>query len=170
MRDFKEAIWPILLWFAWGMLLAAIAMQMGCGPQPPPDHISISSDFSTPEAETIRSAIDDWCDAVGWCPLEVIRAERGRVLLLDDLPERKPCPVGTTCSTAANNDGDTIKVARNRMAAEDMTQLWVAVAHEIGHYCIRGHTGTGLMAEYHRIGDPVEIDQVAINAWRAGCD
>ncbi len=145
----------------------------GCGwPNDPPAYYAIDSEFPEEQRETIRAAYDAWCEAEGYCPQEAIWADRGRVMLIDDLPENeyteKHCPPGRECTTSGHNTGgDNVVVARNRARGDDLGALWVVVAHEIGHYCTE-HTKTGLMAAAQ--DEPIlEIDQVAIRAWERGC-
>lgn len=142
----------------------------GCASQPPPDHVSIQPGFSEAETTVIRSALDAWCEAVGWCPPDAIWVDRGRIELVDHIDQGdapKLCSPGKTCQVSAENDGDNVNVLRDRHV-RDLDTLWIEVAHEIGHYCT-GHTATGLMSAVHDDGEPLVIDDVAIAAWRAGC-
>lgn len=157
--------------------LAFACLALACGPKPPPDHFSIASDFSAPEAETIRAAVDGWCDAVDYCPTEVRWAERGRITMVDSVSAE--CPAGTDCRAFGQSvDEDRIEIARNRYSPDDMAQFWVSISHEIGHYCTNfasrgvdenGHTRTGLMAPAHDAGEALIIDTLARVAWKNGC-
>lgn len=163
-----EVFWPGLIWLAY--LLMAAGLISGCGTPPPPDHVSIQPGFSESETTVIRSALDAWCDAVGWCPSDAIWVDRGRIELVDHIDQGdapKLCSTGKTCQVSAENDGDNVNVLRDRHV-RDLDTLWIEVAHEIGHYCT-GHTATGLMAAVHDAGEPLVIDDVAVAAWRAGC-
>lgn len=159
---------------AFAAVLALSINGWGCAewPNDPPDFFVIDSEFPEPQREVIRAAFDAWCDAEGYCPEEALWADRGRVMLVDDLPEgdhaRRNCPEGRTCLTSGTNKGgDNVVIARERARSEDLSALWVVVAHEIGHYCT-DHTDKGLMAATQ--GEPVfEIDETARRAWRAGC-
>jgi hypothetical protein len=148
------------------VILFLILLFSGCGGGPP-DSISISSEFTAEQQEVIRSAVDGWCDAVGWCPEETLDSDRGRISLVDDLPEADYACDG--CMTYAANDGDNIRVVRNPVVLDDLSSFWITIAHELGHYCT-GHTGTGLMAAVHSFNEVPSIDQVANNAWHKGCD
>jgi len=142
-----------------------------CAPSAPP-YFSISSDFSAAERETIRAAVDAWCESdAASCPDEVGWSERGRFELVDDLPEENmaACPEGRTCAVNANNDGDNIRIARNR-AATGLDHLWHIAAHEWGHFCIDGHRpASELMTAVEADAPLLEIDEVAVGAWHAGC-
>lgn len=157
-------------------LLACSALALvACGAPEPPRYVSIDIEFSVAERETIRATIDDWCGAVGWCPEERVGwTERGRFLLVDDLPEtdftERVCPPTATCKTSGHNDGDNVVIARNRPRADSLDALWMVAAHEIGHYCLPGkHTDNGLMAAAHVPADVLEVDAEAVSAWREGC-
>lgn len=153
---------------------AAIALLTACGAPEPPRFISIDSEFSEPERETIRDAVDAWCQSdAHWCPEEIVgRVERGRFELVDDLPEDgytlKVCPADKTCTTSGHNDGDNVRVARNRPSL-GLDALWLIAAHESGHFCKDGHTKTGLMAAAHKPADVLEVDETAVRAWKDGC-
>lgn len=149
-------------------------LGVACGAPEPPRYVSLDNEFSIGERESIRAAIDDWCDAVGWCPEEQGWTERGRFVLVDDLPEsdftERVCPPGKTCKTSAHNDGDNIEIARNRPRSDSLDALWTIAAHEVGHYCLPGeHTKNGLMAAAHAPADVLEIDETAVSAWKDGC-
>lgn len=143
---------------------------VGCAAQEPPAYYSVDSEFSEAEAGVIDAAIADWCEAVGWCPEKALWSERGRFELVDDLPEGRlaACPEGRVCEVAGNNDGDVVRVARQRPAQDDLSAFWMVVAHEIGHFCTE-HTERGLMAAYHEVDDALEIDPESVRAWHAGC-
>lgn len=148
------------------------ATLLACGREPPPDFLSIDSAFSEAEAETIRSAADAWCDAVGWCPEEVIWADRGRITLVDDLPSTneavRACPPGATCTVSARwLSGGNILIARNRLYPDDLGWLWTYTAHEMGHHC-SDHLDTGLMSTL-AFASANTIDDAAIKSWRQGC-
>lgn len=153
--------------------LVALALLLVACAYPPPEHFSIDDAFAPGQAETIRAAFDAWCDAAGYCPTEVLYAERGRVMLVDDLPEDertiRDCPEAFECSVSATNSGlDEILVARNRSHPEDLDRLWWIVTHEIGHYCTE-HTRGGLMAASPDTSGELVIDAEAVAAWHR-CD
>lgn len=87
-------------------------------------------------------------------------------------PRALPCPPGATCEVEGHNDGDTVRILREGEAHStlDLDRLWIIVAHEAGHFCKHGHTATGLMSAVHNPGEPLVIDDVAIAAWRGGCE
>lgn len=154
-------------------ILLALSLVCCGWPNDPPDFFVIDSEFPEEQHEAIRAAFDGWCEAVGYCPTEALWADRGRVMLVDDLPEddytRRHCPEGRTCQTnATNSGGDNVKVARQRVLPDDMASLWYTVAHEIGHYCTE-HTKAGLMAAVGADDREYVIDDVAVAAWRSGC-
>lgn len=162
------------------VLLLLCINGWGCGFPEPPSHYVIDSSFrdENPEIadqklEVIRAAFDGWCDAVGYCPEEALWSDRGRVMLVDDLPEDEytveHCPEGRECKTSAHNvGGDNVIVARDRVRVDELDALWVVIAHEIGHYCT-DHTKIGLMAPAQ--DEPiVQIDETAIRAWERGCN
>lgn len=155
------------------LLVAAALALVACGAPEPPRYISIDSEFSEAERETIRAAVYDWCASdARWCPEEIGWAERGRFELVDDLPEddytRRVCPADKTCTTSGHNDGDNVRIARNRPSL-GLDALWLIAAHEAGHFCKDGHTKHGLMAAAHKPADVLEVDDEAVRAWKAGC-
>lgn len=140
----------------------------------PPEFFVISDEFSESERDTIRDVFAAWCDAADYCPTEAIWADRGRVILVDDLPEdgytRRHCPEGRTCTTnGVNVGGKNIEIAANRVEPDSLGHLWVDVAHEVGHYCALDHTDRGLMSPTRPDGMPLEIDSDAVEAWHSGC-
>jgi hypothetical protein len=153
----------------------------GCGLPPPPDYYSIDPGFTAPQAETIRSVFDAYCDKVDYCPTEAgtegpVTIERGMIVLVNTLPEdgytRRHCPEGQRCITSGTNDGaNQILVARDRPMADDLAQLWEVVAHEVGHYCIPEHIPGSLMNATDE-GDearPLVVDDKTASAWRSNC-
>jgi hypothetical protein len=151
------------------VLLIALVF-IGCGRQAP-EHFSIDEGFSESEAATIRAAVDAWCEAAGWCPSEVGRAERGRFSLVDhlEMDEGDSCPEGLDCIVGGRNDGDNIRIASDFIAKEGLDVLFTIAAHEVGHFCTE-HTETGLMAAKHRAEDGAAVvDAVAVEAWNDGC-
>jgi hypothetical protein len=152
------------------VVLVLILLAFGCAApdRHPPSTITIDPALSAAEQETIRSTVDAWCDAVGWCPTE--RAwtgdGEGRFELVDDLSERDiVCPEGMQCEVAGRNNGERVAIAANRTGADDMALLWVIVAHEIGHFCHAGHVEHGLMSPYVGRGSLTEIDAEAVRFW-----
>lgn len=159
--------WFLTLFYVLALFFLLMLFS-GCGAPPPPAYFSIDEKFSEPERETIRSVFDAWCVAVDYCPTEALWAERGAVILVDDLPEddytRRVCPEGRDCTTAGTNDNlDAVLVAANR-PQKGLDALWWVVAHEVGHYCTE-HTETGLMGRVAPDDRELVIDDVAIAAW-----
>lgn len=164
----------VLLCYVAIVFVLTLLFGSGCGWPPPPDYYSIDSEFSEPQKGTIRAAFDDWCREADYCPTEALWADRGRVILVDDLPEddytRDHCPEGMRCTTSGtNSQGDVILIAKNRPMADDLAQFWFVVAHEVGHYCIQEHTATGLMIATGGQDDTPEIDALAVRRWHEGC-
>lgn len=151
------------------LVLAFAALLLVACVQSPPEHFSISDDFSEGEASTIRAAVSAWCDAAGWCPTEALWTDSGRFELVDHI-ETMDCPEGyTECTVAGRNDGDVIRIARDRAAPENMAILFIVAAHETGHFCAE-HTARGLMSAFHGSEEAsLEVDAEAVRAWRAGC-
>jgi len=152
--------------------LLALVLFSACAAPEPPRYFSVDSEFNESERKTIHAVVDAWCDAAGWCPEEALWADRGRIMLVDDLPEDEDtarlCPKGATCKVAGNNDGDNVRIARDRPRAENMVAFWGTVAHEIGHFCA-GHSKTGLMVAVRtELSEPV-IDADTVRMWRDGC-
>lgn len=149
------------------VLLLLCVNGWGCASAPPPEHFSVDSDFSESEAAVVRDVMSAWCDAVAYCPDEVLQAERGAVNLVADLDDRGMAAGDVEREVVARNSGDAIRVAANRKY-DSLQVLWVSVAHEVGHYCTE-HTASGLMGALQMTDAPLEIDKVAIDAWHAGC-
>ena len=153
-------------------LLLGCALAFGCAAPEPPRYFSVDSDFGEGERETIHATVDAWCDAVGWCPEEALWSDRGRVMLVDHLPHdeetRSACPDGLTCGVFGRNDGDVVRIARDRIEPDNMAVLFVITAHEIGHFCTE-HTTAGLMAAVQTHASEPVIDAEAAEAWRSGC-
>lgn len=150
-------------------LLVLVFLLAACARQAP-DSFSISPEFSPEVRETIRAAVFDWCDATGDCPEEVGWSERGRFELVESLGDDSDdpdCPEGRTCIRAGNNDGDVIRIARDRPDADDLSVTWTIAAHEWGHYCIEGHLDDGLMAAVRPTA--LAVDSGAVRAWHDGC-
>lgn len=151
------------------MILAGLLLVACAGP---PESYSIDTELSPAEVVVVRDAVAAWCDAVGYCPDERAVVDRGAFRVVDHIPHSHVanCPAGQDCQVVArNHDNDEVWIRRNRNIGDDMGAFWTVIAHEIGHYCIDGHTTTGLMAARHTPGEPLEIDDVAIRAWREGC-
>jgi hypothetical protein len=159
------------------LLVAALAMLgVACGAPEPPRYFSVDSEFSEGERETIRAAVDAWCDSdARSCPEEIGRAERGRFVLVDDIVEPeatlRDCTPGRKCTVSGRNNGTTIEIARNRTAVDDLGFLWTISSHEWGHFCIQGHpVSGGLMAAVHKDDEgSLTVDDEAVRAWREGC-
>lgn len=159
------------------LLLLALCLLAACGPRVPPARVVISDEFSTDERTVIEDAVEGWCEASGgqWCPEIALWADRGRIDLVDDLPEdseaARNCPEGFECVVNANNDGDNIRVARNRNATAPV-RFWRTIVHELGHYCTE-HTDRGLMSPTNGYGEEdaeaLAIDAESLAAWREGC-
>jgi hypothetical protein len=150
-------------------VLIALALVLFVGCANPPEYYSIDPAFSPAEAEVIRDAVAARCDATDYCPTEAAVTDRGAINLVDHIKNTGAdhCPKGHTCIVAGHNDGDSMRIARDRPGSLD--ELWLTVAHEMGHYC-SGHTKRGLMAAVHEEdSEPLIIDQTAINAWFDGC-
>lgn len=145
------------------MKALALFLLCACGATPP-EFFSIDPAFSPEQAETIRSAVSSWCEAVGYCP-EERAAPRGRFIAVDSLPEVFDCPEGSVCKRTGHNDGDNVRL----VPRDDLSALWLVAAHEFGHYCAE-HTAFGLMAARHSPGDALTIDAEAIAAWKEGCE
>ncbi len=152
------------------VFILLIALAAGCLPRVPPEHYSIDSDLPAAHQEVIRDVIDARCAATGWCPTEAAWADRGRIMLVDEIidPEyvEDVCPSGAVCEVDGRNDGDNIRMARNTHAFRELDIFWHAVAHELGHFC-SGHTKSGLMAAIN--DGSTEIDTAARRAWFDGC-
>lgn len=161
-------VWQFNITFACLFLL--LSMASGCAPTAePPETISIDPDFSVEEADTIRSATDAWCGAVGWCPKETDEVSaRGRISRTDVTGRESALGL-----VVGYNDTWRIVLAPG-VARTGM--FWTMVAHEIGHWCTTagmgvdglGHTRTGLMAAVQR-SPAGAIDADAVRLWREGC-
>lgn len=141
----------------------------GCGREVP-EFYSLDSAFSEHERETIHAAVQAWCDATGDCPEFSLWSERGRFVLVDDLEERDmaECPEGRTCAVGGRNNGDIIRIARNRPNQDSLSALWVVAAHEWGHFCTE-HIDEGLMGALQTEDTPMVVDAASVDAWHAGC-
>jgi hypothetical protein len=156
---------------------AALALfAVACGAPEPPRHYSIDVEFSASERATIHAAVDAWCESdARSCPEEIGWAERGRFVLVDDLPEPaetiSACTQGRKCTVSANNNGTSVEIARNRTAPDDLGFLFTIGLHEWGHFCIDGHpVSGGLMAAVHRDDEgALSVDDEAVRAWKDGC-
>lgn len=144
-----------------------IPILIACGAPEAPKYFVVDSALQVGEQETVRSAVDTWCDAVGWCPEEVLWADRGRFYVVSDLSymEGEDCE---RCQVVATNDGDNVKVLADR-DVPDLYTLYASLLHEIGHFCERGHLDTGIMSSVIKEGQQAVIDQEAIDAWHSGC-
>lgn len=162
----EDAAWDFFIMFACVFLLGAILF--GCSGLNPPDAISIDPDFSADQRIAIMSAADAWCQAVGWCPAErawiQFPIQEGAIRKVEGeaLHARKGGQRG------GHNDGWSVVI--DSWLAEQPTLLWIAVAHELGHYCIEHHTRHGIMAGIQDDSRPLEIDEEAVRAWHDGCD
>lgn len=110
-----------------------------------------------------------WCDKVGWCPEEVDETIDGSfVLAYGSLHPQVDETIDGEVS-GRNSGHGYIQVRADGRARGQLDYLWIVAAHELGHYCT-DHLSTGLMAAEHTVGaDPLEIDDAAAEAWRAGC-
>lgn len=151
------------------MIIAALIL-VACG-RTPPEAISFDPELSQAQVEIARDAVDAWCDAVGWCPQESTWTDSGRFIVVGHIDQgaaSRKCPPGAKCEVSAQNTGGNVDILRGNQADEG-DRFWILVAHEIGHYCVEGHTKTGLMSAVHDSGEPLTIDPVAAQAWREGC-
>jgi hypothetical protein len=147
-----------------------LILLAACAPETtPPETFSIDADFPEPVAETIRDAVDAWCDAVGWCPEETSdTTARGRFVFSEATVK-----ASDQGDVAGFNDGWRIVLIPGERSLD---MVWSNVAHEIGHWCSRqggtdgqGHTADGLLAAVQH--EPhMEIDPGAVRAWRDGCE
>jgi hypothetical protein len=152
-------------------VIALALLFVACAPQEPPAYISIDPSFSEGERETILAAVDTWCERAGWCPELALWSERGRFELVDTLEahDMAACPEGRDCVVSGRNDGDRVRIARDRPLPEDMGVLFTIAAHEIGHFCTE-HTSSGLMAAFQQASEgALDVDDVAVAAWHDGC-
>jgi len=156
------------------LLLAAAALAfVGCAAPEPPRYFSISADFSEAERETIRAAVDAWCESdAGSCPEEIGWSDWGRFELVDHIESHEVCARTPGCVVGGKNTHDgRVIIARDRLVADDMTMLWTIAAHEWGHFCIDGHpVSGGLMAAIHEADEgALTVDDEAVSAWKGGC-
>ncbi len=156
-----------LLASIYACIILFLILLFGCAGREPPPTLHISEDFSAAEAETIRSAFDAWCEAVGYCPDEA-PGVYGSIVTAYGLRKRPDMCEG--CYVDADNTGVLIRILADAPARKDLGALWVRIAHEIGHYCNTEHTETGLMAPVRPLrGEPMIIDAAAIALWKEGC-
>jgi hypothetical protein len=155
---------------AYGLLALLVVLLLltmcGCGGQVPPRHYSLDSSFNEAERETVRAAVQEWCDAAAWCPMEALFSEDAHFQMVDSLG-RSVSTGGEEGKVAGKNMGDgRILIARDRPG--DLDTLFIVAAHEIGHLCTE-HTSSGLMADFHVPGEGETVDEIAVAAWHAGC-
>lgn len=152
------------------LVLAACA-----APATPPESYQIDPKFSTDQANDIRLAFSAWCEQVSYCPVEVpwetdhARADwAGKVFLADGYWFEN-----LTDDTAAFNRDPYIAFRLGHPELPHYDNFLRTAMHEIGHYCIAGHTSDGtLMAEQTytvEMANPLEIDREALDAWEDGC-
>lgn len=156
-------------------IVTAFFIASGCAAPRAPRFYSIDEAFSAAEGETIRAAVEAWCEKTNDCPEESAFAEDAHFELVDDLPEdaktAAACPEGAQCVTNGKEQGGRIRIARNRAAADDLDYLWRIVAHEYGHLCIDGHIAdSALMSALQDHTGLLEVDNEAVEAWKDGCE
>jgi hypothetical protein len=137
----------------------------------PPQKVSIDHQFSEPDQIAIKQAIEAWCAAVNWCPLVEQFSSWPTFRLVDSVSQRDKtdCP-NKKCKVAAINYGTYITIARDRYNSEDSNHLSVVVAHEIGHFCDKTHSKTGVMRDLLPADASLVIDREAIRMWEEGCE
>lgn len=143
---------------------AALVLTVGCAPDPA-DSVSFSG-FSPAQLEVAQDVLDQWCDAVGWCP---VVTRDGELHVKLEATEAAYAKHQRHPKSGGFNDGAGM-VYMNPVVTEDLELLWTALAHELGHEGVHGHVETGLMAAYPEVR--ACIDQAAVDAWcaGAGCD
>lgn len=148
---------------------ALAAMLAACAPTPA-DSVSFSG-FTGEQLEVAYGALDQWCEAVGWCPVVTLDGE----LRIDMNSTEEYLQHGRRAGSAAHNGGDTpLSPVGSTVHVDGKFQSypadvqWVIIAHELGHEG-SDHTRYGLMNARPRAA--MCIDQWAVRAWcsAVGC-
>lgn len=140
------------------------AALVGCAPDPA-DSVSFSG-FSPEQLEVAQDVLDQWCEAVGWCP---IVTRDGELHVKLEATEAAYAKHGRHPKSGGYNDMQG-RIYMNPFTTTDLEMFWTGLAHELGHEGVYGHTESGLMAQYPEVR--ACIDQAAVDAWcaGAGCD
>jgi hypothetical protein len=150
-------------------ILALALLLCACG-QTPPATMTIDPGFSEAQEAVILDALDQWCDAVGWCP-ELVDApghDGGRITPDPNYAQRMP-----DSRSAGFHSGRTVRINLEHPSVQNVDLFWAVAAHELGHFGIDGHPDQrGLMFWFHS-GPPMPncIDEASAEAWceQQGC-
>lgn len=135
--------------------LSAALLVCACMPAPP-GSVSIDDSLNDEQKSIVLDSIQQWCDAVGWCPLIALEGE-ARIGATSHY-HSKPGSCG-------HENGWSQVITLNLNC--DPSQFHISILHELGHYGIDGHTKCGGLMDWFLPADyPAEIDQCAIDAWR----
>jgi hypothetical protein len=138
--------------------LLLLLLVSACGWPPPPDTISISSDFTEVERAQIDDALDQWCVAVAFCPRVVASGAEGRII---------PGDAHDLGSTRVDSDGRPYVVLDTRKLRKRPGAFWTVVAHEIGHFGCDHFGDGGLMRPFFQSpeSEPHCVDDGAVSMW-----
>lgn len=148
------------------LALAALAAA-ACAPEPA---ASVSFVGFTADQRTVAyDALDQWCDAVGWCPVVTLDGEMHVELITGAEYATHDRPAGSCGHNAgavlgSAHAGVLVSVDGSCFGAMGADLQWVVLAHELGHEGVREHTSTGLM----RAANPPAVgcvDSWAVRAW-----
>jgi hypothetical protein len=140
----------------------ALCVDSGCAGGPP-QSLSFDPLFSQETRDAGAEAVAAWCDAVGWCPTIVPNQGESHFVRVAG-----PKPQNAGGLVEGRNGGYLIEMWDEDWLPEDAFAMF---AHEMGHFQIDGHPSYQgrLMSKRYVQGSGLhEIDQEAIDAWRAG--
>lgn len=152
-------------------LLFLPLLFLGCvGHLNPPSTYGIDPGFTDNQAAVIKDVFQAWCDKTGYCPSQNDRSFHGFIFIsTTSFGESHSCPSGKICFIAGRNYGTHIAIS-DKLLALGPDQLWLHVAHEVGHYCNKAHSKSGIMAPYHKGVDvQLVIDDQAVSLWNKNC-
>lgn len=158
------------------LALAALA-QFGCA-APLPATYSVDTEFTMDQQREVHEALQDWCDAVGWCPFEVSDGElhisvASDYARINDTPGSRGFETDNV-SISVNPGGSAIFFQSEFL--DDFPECFgVTIRHELGHVGIDQHTQMGLMKASHDLSECTQLDKrvdtFARMAWckNSGC-